>query len=66
MSGKSLVSEIRKTDQEVPIIVSSGYAEDPILADPKHYGFDDSLAKPYTASQLGAVLKSNVRKAPEA
>jgi two-component system cell cycle sensor histidine kinase/response regulator CckA len=65
MSGEALVSRIRKLDREVPIIVSSGYAEDPILADPKRYGFDDSLPKPYTASQLGQVIERNGRREPQ-
>ncbi|MBN2573604.1 MAG: PAS domain S-box protein [Deltaproteobacteria bacterium] len=64
MSGQVFVSELRKMDQEVPIIVSSGYAEDPILADPKRYGFDDSLPKPYTASQLAQALARNLQHVP--
>jgi CheY-like chemotaxis protein len=64
MSGKVFASELRKIDQEVPIIVSSGYAEDPVLADPKRYGFDDSLPKPYTALLLAQVLARNVQHGP--
>jgi PAS domain S-box-containing protein len=56
MSGKAFATEIRKLDPDVLLIVSSGYADDPILADPKRYGFDDSLPKPYTAAELGQVL----------
>jgi CheY-like chemotaxis protein len=56
MSGRAFATEIRKIDPEIPIIVSSGYADDPILADPKRYGFDDSLPKPYTAAELGQAL----------
>jgi PAS domain S-box-containing protein len=65
MSGQAFAREIRKIDQGTPIIVSSGYADDPILADPKRYGFDDSLPKPYTASQLGQVLGCNSGRVPE-
>jgi CheY-like chemotaxis protein len=65
MSGKGFVSELRKIDQEVPIIVSSGYAEDPVLADPNRYGFNDSLPKPYTPLQLAQVLERNARHVPE-
>jgi CheY-like chemotaxis protein/anti-sigma regulatory factor (Ser/Thr protein kinase) len=65
MSGQAFVSEIRQVDRETPIIVSSGYADDPILADPKQYGFDDSLPKPYTASELGQVLGWNRGIGPE-
>jgi PAS domain S-box-containing protein len=65
MSGKACASEIRQVDQETQIIVASGYADDPILADPKQYGFDDSLPKPYTASELGQVLGWNQGSVPE-
>jgi PAS domain S-box-containing protein len=64
MSGKDLASRIRQIDKEVPIIVSSGYADDPVLADPKRYGFDDSIPKPYTFSQLSQVLDRNAPKQP--
>jgi len=37
-----------KVDPAAQLIVSSGYAEDPVLANHKKYGFTDVLSKPYT------------------
>jgi len=52
MGGKETAFEIRKLDMNIPIFVSSGYAEDPILADPQKYGFTDSLRKPVKISEI--------------
>lgn len=48
MGGKETISEIRKMDKSVPVIVSSGYARDPIMANPENFGFTASLSKPFT------------------
>ena len=37
-------------------IVSSGYAEDPVMSNYAEYGFKGILAKPYTESQLKEVV----------
>lgn len=62
MGGKELVEEIRKTDPLIPIFVSSGYAEDPIMADPAKYGFTDSLSKPFRKSDLMELLNKHISK----
>lgn len=60
MGGKELVKEIRKTDAEIPVFVSSGYAEDPIMADPEKYGFTGSLSKPFRKSDLMELLDKHL------
>ncbi len=60
MGGKELVKEIRKTDTEIPVFVSSGYAEDPIMADPGKYGFTGSLSKPFRKSDLMELLNKHI------
>ncbi len=62
IGGKELVSVIRKTDTTIPVIVSSGYSEDPVMARPKDFGFSGSLAKPYTVQELGFLLRAVLRK----
>ncbi len=52
MGGKETAIEIRKLDDSIPIFVSSGYSEDPILSDPRKFGFTDSLRKPVRISEL--------------
>ncbi len=57
MGGKETVSELRKIDATVPVIVSSGYADDPIMARPYEYGFAGSLSKPFTLAELSQLLR---------
>ena len=48
MGGQETAAHILKIDPAAQLIVSSGYAEDPVLANHKKYGFTDVLSKPYT------------------
>jgi two-component system, cell cycle sensor histidine kinase and response regulator CckA len=62
LGGKEIVGVIRKKDTLVPIIVSSGYSEDPVMANPKDYGFSASIAKPFTLKELHTLLYSLLHK----
>ncbi len=52
MGGKQAVVEIRKVDPAVKALVASGYSNDPVLADCRHYGFDGIVAKPFNVDGL--------------
>lgn len=52
LGGKETVSLLRSRDPDIPIIVSSGYSNDPVMADYQRFGFSDSLPKPYTKKAL--------------
>jgi CheY-like chemotaxis protein len=56
MGGKDAARQILLEDPSARLIVSSGYAYDPIMLDPAAYGFQSTLAKPYLLSDLRAVL----------
>lgn len=60
MGGKETMIEIRKLDGEIPVIVSSGYAGNEILADPVKYGFSDSICKPFRTSDLEEIILRNM------
>jgi len=62
MGGKETVRHIRAIDEKVPVFVASGYAEDPVMANPVDYGFNASLRKPFTMNELAAVLEKFVSK----
>ncbi|MBN1501771.1 MAG: response regulator [Spirochaetes bacterium] len=51
------VSELKKLDEEIKIIISSGYTNDTVLTDYAKYGFSAFLSKPYTVENLRSVLK---------
>jgi PAS domain S-box-containing protein len=56
MGGKEAIGELLKIDSEVKAIVSSGYSNDPIMADFKKYGFSGAVAKPYKVEELAKAL----------
>jgi signal transduction histidine kinase/ActR/RegA family two-component response regulator len=56
MGGREVIDLIRKLDQKVPAIVSSGYSDDPVMANFRHYGFQAVVGKPYDVNQLAEVV----------
>ena len=56
MGGEEAIKAIRKIDQVTPVFVASGYAEDPVMANPQAYGFTASICKPFTRSDLARLL----------
>jgi CheY-like chemotaxis protein len=52
MGGRETIKQIRKIDANVPAIVSSGYSNDPVMADFTRYGFQAVVPKPYEVSLL--------------
>jgi len=56
MGGKEALERLLKIDPQVKGMVSSGYFDDPIMADFQKYGFVGVIAKPYKVAELGKVL----------
>ena len=57
MGGQEAIAHLRDIDPKVKAIVSSGYANDPIIADFERFGFCGVVAKPYKYSELNEVLR---------
>ncbi|HUT39048.1 MAG TPA: response regulator [Methanoregula sp.] len=62
MGGKETIEELRKFDPAVKAIVSSGYANDPVVEDFSQYGFSAKLTKPYKITDLKNILEELMRK----
>lgn len=53
MSGHEAIRLLRELDPTVKAIVSSGYANDPVMSRHEDYGFCGMIAKPYEIDALG-------------
>lgn len=47
MGGRETIGELKKLDPNVKAIVSSGYSDNPVIANYADYGFCEVVAKPY-------------------
>jgi len=54
--GGVILSDLVKLDPTVKAIVSSGYSNSPVLADPAAFGFKAILAKPFTVADVENAL----------
>ncbi len=52
MGGMETITQLLDINPKVLAIVSSGYSNDPVMAQYKEYGFSGVIAKPYRASEL--------------
>ncbi len=57
MGGKEAARYILNIDPAACLIVSSGYSNDPVLAEYSNCGFSAALVKPYSLSKMAQVLK---------
>ena len=57
MGGLETIKELKKINPNVRAIVSSGYANSPVLARYTDYGFSGALAKPFHADDLKEIIE---------
>lgn len=61
MGGKEAIQKILQIDPTAMGIVSSGYSNDPIMANCTNYGFSAAIVKPYQLQELSKTIRSLLR-----
>lgn len=56
MGGKETIQRLLAIDPQVKAIVSSGYSDDPVMSNFKHYGFKGVVPKPYKLDKVSEVI----------
>lgn len=56
LGGVETIKKLREIDPKAKAIVSSGYSNDPVMADFKDYGFNGCIMKPYKIQELGKTI----------
>lgn len=56
IGGVEILEKLRELDPRIKVIVSSGYSNNPVLAEPRSIGFSDRIRKPYSIKELGDIL----------
>lgn len=64
MGGKEAMKRLLEIDPDVRAIVSSGYSQDPVMANYREYGFAGVVAKPYQVDALAKTLGSILKNPP--
>jgi CheY-like chemotaxis protein len=63
MGGLEALRHLKEIDPQVKAIVSSGYANDPVMADYAKYGFCSVIGKPYKIEEFSQTLKKVLQPA---
>jgi CheY-like chemotaxis protein len=58
LGGVGALAELRRLDPGVRAVVSSGYSDDPVLADYRAHGFVGRVVKPFTADELERAVQA--------
>ena len=58
IGGKETIKLIQKIDPEVKALVSSGYCNDPVIANYNDYGFLGAVKKPYSQDELSVAVST--------
>jgi CheY-like chemotaxis protein len=62
MGGRETIERLRSYDPGVKAVVSSGYANDPVVQDFASCGFSGRLTKPYRINEMKVLLEDMIKK----
>ncbi len=65
MGGKETMERIIEYDPDARVLVSSGYSNDPIMAEYDKFGFCGVIEKPFDVNTLGEALSNAIQKSEE-
>jgi two-component system, cell cycle sensor histidine kinase and response regulator CckA len=66
MGGREAVVRLHEIDPDARVIVSSGYAHDPVISDYEAYGFVGAVSKPVDMDELAETLGALLGEGSEA
>ena len=58
LGGLETMKQLQQIDPDVVGIVSSGYSNNPVMANPENYGFKGAIEKPFQFEQLLDLIKT--------
>ncbi len=61
MGGRETIQKLRDVNPRVKAIVASGYSDDPVISDFRHYGFDGRISKPFHPWEINEVIREVLR-----
>ncbi len=61
LGGKECLDILKRINPNIQCIVMSGYANDPVVADYKKYGFTAKIIKPFSINELIQTIKDIVK-----
>ena len=64
MGGKEAVQQLLSFDRDAKAIVCSGYSDDPVMAEPRKFGFRDAVVKPYSYAGLSDIIQKTLSETP--
>jgi len=56
LGGRETIQELQAIDPSVIALVSSGYSNNPVMAEPHKYGFKGIVSKPYNMEDLAKAI----------
>ncbi|MEI6043604.1 MAG: PAS domain S-box protein [Chloroflexota bacterium] len=56
MGGQELIQKLLELDPHIKALVTSGYSDDPVMANYRDYGFCGAISKPFTLTALERML----------
>lgn len=62
MGGRETLEKLKNVDPGVVAVVTSGYADDPVIAEFGQHGFQAALVKPFSIKTLGQIIAQLVPK----